>query len=140
MNNRIEQHVKKGRLRIREKDPAKIASLLHSAEVNAGVVLSMSLTEVTATVIFQRIYESIHQVADALWLEKGYEARDHDTSLEIFKEFYISGDELDYYKGIRNEATYRGYLVHKHQAEKIIVFWKDKIVNTLQQVKREKVV
>lgn len=79
--------IRRGALRIRQKDLEKIKSMINSAEVNAKVTEEIKINENTATLIFREIYESIRQLGDAKSWILGYEPLNHEVSMEILKEF-----------------------------------------------------
>ena len=119
--------IRQKRLRPREKDIEKIKSLISSAKNNVEVVLSISLNEKNATVIFREFYESIRQLGDAFFWLEGYEPLDHVLSLESLKDLDIKErvklNFLDRFKQIRHDANYRGFMVSTLQAKEIIDFW-----------------
>ena len=127
-NEEIEVFLKNRRLRTRQIDKEKIKSLVNSSRTNAEVVLSMVLTEKSATVIFREIYESIRQLGDVQWWLLGYEPLDHDVSLIIFKDIRIITLKyylLDRFKKIRHDINYRGFTASILQAKEIIAFWNE---------------
>lgn len=124
---RIEKLLKEASLRIRSVDKGKIESMIDSALRNSKIVLSMSLNENSATVIFREIYESLRQLGDAYLWSLGYEPRDHDVSLEALMSLEIKDkvklNFIDRFKTIRNDANYRGFMVSLSQAKEIIELW-----------------
>ncbi len=123
----IDNLVKIGELRIRQKDAEKIKSIIKSAENTAGVVKSIKLDENSATVIFREMYEAIRQLGDAKWWLLGFEPLNHDISLEILKELDIKEkfrlNFLKRFKKIRHDANYRGFRVTASQAKELLDFW-----------------
>lgn len=123
----IDNLVKIGELRIRQKDAEKIKSIIKSAENTAGVVKCIRLDENSATVIFREMYEAIRQLGDAKWWLLGYEPCNHDVSLEILKELDIKEklrlNFLKRFKKIRHDANYRGFRVTASQAKELLDFW-----------------
>jgi hypothetical protein len=123
----LDNLVKIGELRIRQKDAEKIKSIIKSAENTASVVKSIKLDENSATVIFREMYEAIRQLGDAKWWLLGFEPLNHDVSLEILKELDIKErfrlNFLKRFKKIRNDANYRGFSVTASQAKELLDFW-----------------
>ena len=123
----IDNMVKIGELRIRQKDAEKIKSIIKSAENTASVVKSIKLDENSATVIFREMYEAIRQLGDAKWWLLGFEPLSHDVSLEILKELDIKEkfrlNFLKRFKKIRHDANYRGFRVTASQAKELLDFW-----------------
>lgn len=119
--------IKRGALRIRQKDLEKIKSMINSAEINAKATKEIKLAENTATLIFREIYESIRQLGDAKLWSNGYEPLNHEVSIEILKEFQIENkiklNSLDRFKKIRHDVNYRGFRATIPQAEEILEFW-----------------
>src|SRR3989344_871995 len=97
--------IRRGALRIRQKDLEKIKSIINSEEVK--------INENTATLVFREIYESIRQLGDAKSWILGYEPLNHEVSIEILKEFDIKDkvklNSLDRIKKIRHDINYRGF-------------------------------
>lgn len=123
----IDNLVKIGELRIRQKDAAKIRSIIESAETNAEVVKGIKLDESSATVIFRELYESVRQLGDVKWWLLGFEPLNHDVSLEILKEIPINErfrlNHLGRFKKIRHDANYMGFRVTASQAKELLEFW-----------------
>src|SRR3989344_6803419 len=133
--------IRRGALRIRQKDLEKIKSIINSAEVNAKVTEEIKINENTATLIFREIYESIRQLGDAKSWILGYEPLNHEVSMEILKEFDIKDkvklNSLDRIKKIRHDINYRGFRVSIGQAEEILEFWNKCGVEILKILKKE---
>jgi len=123
----IDSLVKAHILRIKQPDTEKAKSALKSAETNAHVVKSITLTDDSATVIFRELYESVRQLGDVTWWLLGYEPSNHEISLEILKEAEIKDkvklNYLDRFRKIRHDANYRGFRVSASQAKEILEFW-----------------
>ena len=133
--------IRRGALRIRQKDLEKIKSIINSAEVNAKATEEIKINENTATLIFREIYESIRQLGDAkLWI-LGYEPLNHEVSMEILKEFDIKDkvklNSLDRIKKIRHDINYRGFRASLEQAREILEFWDKCGTEILNQLKKE---
>ena len=137
----IKRLIKEGRIRLRSIDKEKIKSLAISSKSNAEVAFSIDLNEKNSTVIFREIYESIRQIGDAMWWQKGCEPLDHDISLEILKNLNIKNNLelnfLDRFRKIRNDANYRGFKVTESQAKEIISFWNKSGLEILELIKQE---
>jgi len=137
----FEFYIKKGWLRVRQKDMEKIKSMIYSAEVNAKVTQDIKINENTATLIFREIYESIRQLGDAkLWI-LGYEPLNHEVSMEILNEFDIK-DKVKLYslsrlKKIRHDINYRGFRSSIEQADEILEFWNMCGIEILNLLKKE---
>ena len=123
----IDVWLKTGIIRNRQKDVEMIKSIIHSAEVNAKVTMAIKVSEDSATLIFREMYESIRQLGDAKWRLLGYEATNHEISLESLKEFDIKEkiklNFLDRFKKIRHDSNYKGIFVSVNQAKEILDFW-----------------
>ena len=133
--------IRRGALRMRQKDLEKIKSMINSAEVNAKATEEIKINENTATLIFREIYESIRQLGDAkLWI-LGYEPLNHEVSMEILKEFDIKDkvklNSLDRIKKIRHDINYRGFRASVVQAEEILEFWNKCGTEILKILKKE---
>ena len=133
--------IRRGALRIRQKDLEKIKSIINSAEVNAKATEEIKINENTATLIFREIYESIRQLGDAkLWI-LGYEPLNHEVSMEILKEFDIKDkvklNSLDRIKKIRHDINYRGFRASIEQAQEILEFWNKCGIEILDLLKKE---
>ena len=136
----IDVWLKTGIIRNRQKDVEMIKSIIHSAEVNAKVTMAIKVSEDSATLIFREMYESIRQLGDAKWRLLGYEATNHEISLESLKEFDIKEkiklNFLDRFKKIRHDLNYRGFRATIVQAEEILEFWEkcgEEIIKTLRK-------
>lgn len=127
MRNKIDFFESSGMLRIRQIDREKIKSFITSAKINADVVKKIKVDELSSTVIFREIYESIRQLGDAQWWLIGYEPLNHEVSLEILKEMEIKEriklNHLIRFKKIRNDINYRGFRATVEQAQEILSFW-----------------
>lgn len=123
----LDQWVKTNQVRIRQIDKERIKSMLISAEINAGIILSIPLNEQSATVICRELYESIRQLGDAKLWSMGFEPQNHEVSLEIIKSLDIQSklllNHLPRFKAIRHDINYRGYRATINQAKDIIEFW-----------------
>lgn len=122
-----ENLIKRGSIRIRDKDNERVKSIISSAEKNADFTKTIAITEKSSDLIFREIYESIRQLGDAkLWL-LGYEPRTHEVSLDILKDLDIKDklklNSLDRFKKIRHDLNYRGFSTTLEQAKEIIEFW-----------------
>jgi len=133
--------IRRGALRIRQKDLEKIKSIINSAEVNAKVTEEIKINENTATLIFREIYESIRQLGDAKSWILGYEPLNHEVSMEILKEFDIKDkvklNSLDRIKKIRHDINYRGFRASIEQAQEILEFWNKCGIEILDLLKKE---
>jgi len=127
IRKRIDFFESSGMLRIRQTDREKIKSLITSAKINADVVKKIKVDELSSTVIFREIYESIRQLGDVQWWLIGYEPLNHEVSLEILKEIEIKEkiklNHLARFKKIRNDINYRGFRATVVQAQEILSFW-----------------
>src|SRR3989344_672087 len=125
--------IRRGALRIRQKDLEKIKSIINSEEVK--------INENTATLVFREIYESIRQLGDAKSWILGYEPLNHEVSIEILKEFDIKDkvklNSLDRIKKIRHDINYRGFRASLEQAREILEFWDKCGTEILNQLKKE---
>lgn len=114
-------------LRPRQLDREKAKSMVTSAEINARVAKTVSLSEDSATLIFREIYESIRQLGDAKWAILNFEPSNHEISLDILKEMDVKEklllNSLERFKKIRHDANYRGFRVSVAQAQEITEFW-----------------
>ena len=123
----INNWIRLGILRSKQKDIEKIKSIINSTEVNANVAKTIKLNEDTATLIFREIYESIRQLGDAKWGILGFEPRNHEVSMEVLKEFDIKDkiklNSLDRFKKTRHDINYRGFRTTISQTEEILEFW-----------------
>lgn len=128
-------------IRIKEKDPAKINSLLQNIQTNIVVVQKIPLSENSATVVFRETYESIRQLGDAQWWLLGYEPANHEISLDILKEAEIQDkvklNYLERFKQIRHDCNYRGFKVSLSQAQEILDFWEMCGSEILENIKRK---
>ncbi len=119
--------VRTDHLRPKTAEPAKIRSLLDSIERNSKVALAIPLNGDTATVIFRELYESIRQLGDAAWWQRGYEPRNHDVYMELLREMPVKNQaalrQLPRYKAIRHDINYRGFRASEAQAGEIVEFW-----------------
>ena len=136
----IDNWLKTGALRNKQKDLEKIKSMINSAEINAKVTRTIKLNEDTATLIFREIYESVRQLGDAKWGILGFEPGNHEVSMEILKEFDIKDkvklNSLDRFKKTRHDINYRGFRTSVNQAKEILDFWDkcgEEIVNLLKK-------
>jgi hypothetical protein len=136
---RIEFLVREGRLRKRSIDTPRIKSLLASATENSSAVRKIRITDETATLVFREFYENIRQLGDAKWWSLGYEAMNHDVSMEILKEMNIRESlrlhNINRFRRTRNNANYRGYKVTKEQAMEIADFWDACGEDMIQKIK-----
>ncbi len=127
MSEYIDNWLRTGALRNRQRDLEKIKSMISSADINVRVTKTIKLNEDTATLIFREIYESIRQLGDAKWWLLGFEPGNHEVSMEILKEFDIKDkiklNSLDRFKKTRHDANYRGFRTSIPQAEEILDFW-----------------
>ena len=133
--------VKKGALRVRQKDIEKVKSIINSAEVNAKVAKSININEDSATLVYRELYESIRQLGDAkLWI-LGYEPLNHEVSMEILKELDIKDkiklNSLDRLKKIRHDINYRGFRSSIKQTQEIVEFWNKCGVEIINLIKKE---
>jgi len=123
----IDNWLKMGMLRNRQKDIVKIKSMIDSAEINARVTKAVLLNDNSATLVFREIYESIRQLGDAKWWTLGFEPENHEVSMEILKEFDIKDkvklNSLDRFRKTRHDINYRGFRTSVQQAEEILEFW-----------------
>ena len=137
----IEYWIKRKSLRIREKDIARIKSMISSAEINVNVVKGIKVTENSATLVFREIYESIRQIGDAKLWSEGYEPLTHEVSIDILKAFDIKNkfrlNSLDRIMKIRHDINYRGFRSSIEQAREILEFWNDCCVEIVGNLKRE---
>jgi hypothetical protein len=123
--------VKLGSLRPKQKDMQLIGSMIIAAETNARVAEGISLTEDSATLIFNTIYDSIRSLGTAKWLLTGYEPTsalgNHELCLSILKEMDIKKkiklNFLDRFRMMRHDEQYRAFRVSISQAKEIIDFW-----------------
>ena len=121
--------LKRGALRMRQKDFERIKSFIQSAEIDANAAKNVLLSAETANLVFRGIYEPVRQLGDSRWWLEGYEPVDHQTSLESLKDIDIKEKTklnfLDRFRKIRNDANYRGMRVSVTQAQEIIDFWNE---------------
>lgn len=127
---KIERWVKERKLISKSYDSGQIVSLLEKIERNMRVALAIPLSEESADVFFSQAYESLRQLGDVFWWERGYEPQYHDTSLELLKEAECLTPEqkvqlqsLSRLKDIRNDSHYRGMSALHAQAETIKELW-----------------
>lgn len=137
----IDVFVRKGILRSKEVNPSRIMSMLDSSKLNADVAIGIPLNDKSATLVLREIYESIRQLGDAKWGILGFEAQNHDVSLEILKSINIKNkfnlNYLSRFKKIRHDANYRGFRVSVSQAEEIIDFWNKCGKEIINLIKKE---
>jgi hypothetical protein len=123
----IENWLKLGWLKYKQKDVEKIKSMIASAEINTNVTKTIKINEDSATLIFREIYESIRQLGDAKLGLLGFEPCNHEVSMEILKEFDIKEkiklNSLERFKKTRHDINYRGFRTTIFQAEEILEFW-----------------
>lgn len=136
----IEIWLKSGIIRKRQKDVAKIKSIISSAEINARVTKGIAINDDSATLIFREMYESIRQLGDARWWLLEYEPTNHEISLEALKEMDIKEkiklNSLDRFKKTRHDLNYRGFRATVSEAEEIVGFWEkcgEEIINELKK-------
>ncbi len=114
-------------LRKKTIEKSVILSLLNSVKTNSEVILTIPLSEKSATLVFRELYESVRQLGDAKWWLLGYEPKNHDVSLEILKKMDIKDkhklNNLDRFKNIRHDINYRGFRASIEQANELIAFW-----------------
>lgn len=137
----IDIWLKTGIIRNRQKDTMMIKSIINSAEINAKVTMNIKVNEDSATLIFREMYESIRQLGDTKWRILGYEATNHEISLESLKEFDIKErvklNSLERFKKIRHDLNYKGFRATTSQAEEILDFWKKCGEEILKILKKE---
>lgn len=126
-NDRIEILIRNELIRSRQEDLPRIRSMIMSSQNTALTAKKVPLNEISSTLIFREIYEAIRQLGDAKWWLSGFEPMNHEVSIEILKDFKINEsmklNRLVWFKQIRNDANYRGYIVSISQAKEIIDFW-----------------
>ncbi|MBN1897118.1 MAG: hypothetical protein JW789_05380 [Candidatus Aenigmarchaeota archaeon] len=137
---RVNYLVKEGKLRRRDVDKKRIASLIQSSIETANYVEEMALKNESATVIFRELYECLRQIGDALWWKNGYEVMgSHEISLEILQNVDVKDKvnlhKLDWFRRTRNNINYRGYKTSIEEAKEIVNFWKligKDLINTVK--------
>ena len=109
-------------------DTPRARALLESTREKISVIEQLPLTDTTATVIFEIVYNSLRSLGDALRRLEGYETRTHDASLEILRDTTINNqtelNHLPRLKDIRNNEQYRGVKITTEQTIDILEFWK----------------
>jgi len=122
---------KLGNLRPKQKDMQLIKSMINAAEMNARVAKRIPLTDDSATLIFDGVYDSIRKLGTAKWLLTGYELTsapgNHELCLSILKEMDIKDkiklNFLERFRMTRHDEQYRAFKVSVPQTKEIIDFW-----------------
>lgn len=135
---KIKRLVADHQLRLRTQDKALMSSLLESAQQTANAQMQIPLNEQTAPIIFKTVYDAIRQLGDVKWLLQGYEPRTHEISIELLmEENSVEFKQLDRYRIMRNDLTYRGFKITVDHAQEIRAFWKEHGSNLLAKLKKE---
>jgi len=129
------------KIRRRVPDRARARSLIAASEKTMRNILKMQVSEETGTIIFRETYESLRQLGDARWWLLGYEANDHEASIEILKEEKIAHsarlEKMDRFRMLRNRANYIGDDIPKAVAQEILEFWNECGKEILEKLKKE---
>jgi hypothetical protein len=131
--------LKKGSLRVRQKDIQRIKSMLESAVRNFKVIDKIKIDEDSATIVYREVYESIRQLGDAkLWFD-GFEPLTHEVSIDELKNFDIKNkvklNSLDRIMKIRHDINYRGYRASVSEAKEVVEFWDECCIEIVRILK-----
>ena len=135
----LEALIENKELKKRMPDGIRTETLLHSSALIASFALKLKIDEESAIAIFTQLYGAVRQLGDAKWWMLGYESRSHHATMELLKEVEdnpLFTAKIERFKEIRNDATYRGYLITAGQAQEIVEFWKkygDKIIKWVRE-------
>ncbi len=117
----------RGQIRQMSPDKFKAESLIKAAFNSAEFSKMNPINDKTATGVFREMHEAFHQLGNAKWWLLGYEAISHEASVNLLISADIENSfklvRLDRFRRIRNDATYRGFIIKPEQAEEIVSLW-----------------
>jgi len=124
----FDYYLKRNDVRTVTKDPALASSLAEDARKRAELILKLPLTAESAKLLFEQVYESLREYADALLALEGYKSYSHMASIAYlgkFEEFEQSEiEKLDQAREKRNLAKYYAKPIIVEETADIIRFFK----------------
>jgi hypothetical protein len=111
------------------RDAGLARSLRKDAEERVELILQLELTEKSATLIFEQVYEALRECIDALLALQGYKSYSHVASIAFlqnhpaFMEAEIN--KLDNAREKRNLAKYYAKPVPPSETKEIITLYRE---------------
>lgn len=114
-----------------ERDPAKIESLIKTADARVAHLASQSITAENASFIIEGYYEAIKELLTALLLSRGLRSSNHQCLISFFyktyKQYEAEARFIARLSFLRNRLNYYGELIdpafyeqHKVEIDKVI--------------------
>ena len=125
---KFEDFIEKGEAKKISKDIAFAQALWKRAEERDEIILkNLPMDEKTAFTIFEQIYESIREYADAILSLEGYKSYSHLASI-LFLEKYpeilpVEIHKLNNAREKRNNSKYYAKKIFLNEAEELILFY-----------------
>lgn len=123
------------------KNPSQAIDLSLKASKRIELLLNMPITEKTATIIFENVYEAIRESGQSLMQIEGYKPYSHEAVI-AFLESNKSLDrlelsEFDNYRILRNRAVYEAKDISTQTCSRAINFAKIIIPKIEKELKRK---
>jgi len=128
MIERFQTYLEQGLAKKEWVDVGEAESLMRRAEERLAYILLQHLTEVTASFVFEDIYECMREAAQALMSLKGYKPFSHEAIIAYLREFHDFRESdvtaFDRYRVLRNKAIYRAQKVSLETSQDALKFLK----------------
>lgn len=96
-------------------NPAMAKSLLIKAELRLKLLSDRSITEETATILFEETYEALREASQSLMQIKGFKPYSHEALIAFLIKKSLMPEQftksLDRYRLLRNKVVYEAHNV-----------------------------
>ncbi len=121
----FDEYLKKGIVKIRKENVARVKSILEEAEKRLIFFNAMPISEESANYVIENMYDVLRELIEAKMLLDGYKSYSHEATVSYLKKLGFSSSDVEFtdeLRGIRNHTKYYGHLVNKEYAEKVSKF------------------
>ena len=119
-------YLHKGLVRKTGKNPSLARSLFQKAQLRLNKITRETIREDESSLIFEDVYESIREAAQALLQIQGYKPYSHEALISFLKdEHYFSPsiiNTLDRYRVLRNKSVYEAKKISVETCKEALVF------------------
>ena len=118
-------------------NPAIANSLIRKSSIRLQRIMRAEINDEESSIVFEDIYESIREAAQAFMQLKGYKPYSHEAVIAFLAEFYNFGEDeittFNRYRILRNNCVYRAAKVSPHVCGEALEF----LETFLPKIRRE---
>ncbi len=137
----FEVYIQEGKVVRRSPDAIEARSLLTQAKERLTDLGTLPLNKQNASFRFEDAYEALREALQAFLSLKGYKPYSHEALLSFANEHNILSkgkiEQVDRYRKMRHDITYRAQKVSIDEAEEIICFVNQNMPLLVRRLNRE---